>query len=184
MKNKKMLLTICIVFLATFIAIGCTPAKRPVPTPTPTPNQQTIDRNRTTTDINAPRTDNMVPNERNIGTEPARTDDMTARADRIAEEVNKIKDVKSASVLITERTALVGVKLTSETKGEVNTEIKREVERAVERVDKDIERVSVTANPDLLTRIENITRDVGQGRPLSGFGKEIEEIIRRITPGA
>lgn len=58
------------------------------------------------------------------------------------------------------------------------------MEDAVRNADRDITRVSVSADPDIFTRIDNIARDIGRGRPLSGFGDEIEEIIRRITPGA
>ncbi len=112
------------------------------------------------------------------------TDNMGDRVNRIIREVESIKDVRRAAVVITERTALVGIDLTSGTKGKLNNQIKREVEDAVKRADKDITRVSVTADPDVFTRIQNIARDIDKGRPLSGFGREIEEIMRRITPGA
>ncbi len=109
---------------------------------------------------------------------------MNDRVNRIIREVENIKDVRRATVVITERTALVGIDLTSGTKGKLNNQIKREVEDAVKRADRDITRVSVTADPDIFTRIENIAKDIAKGRPLSGFGTEIEEIMRRITPGA
>lgn len=196
MKNKNILLTVCIMLLVSLAAIGCTPARRPVPAPTPrtapvprtttpvprttapVPNQQTIDRNRTTTENVMPRDNRMTTETRTT------TGNLSTRADKIVKEVDKIKDVKSSTVVITDRTALVGVNLTSGTKGPLNATIKKEVENAVKKADKDITKVSVTADPDIFRRIENIARDIGKGRPLSGFGKEVEEIIRRITPGA
>ncbi|MBU5677281.1 YhcN/YlaJ family sporulation lipoprotein [Alkaliphilus sp. MSJ-5] len=196
MKNKNILLVICIVLLVSIAAIGCRPAERPVPQPAP--NQQTIDRNRTTTDNNLPDTNNMAPGNNRMTTDTDNritTDNRTTtdnrmngtlsdRADEIVNEVTKLKDVRSATVVITDNTALVGINLTSGTKGNLNAQIKKEVEDAVRRADRDIDRVSVTADPDLFTRIENIARDIGQGRPISGFATEVEEIIRRITPGA
>ncbi|QUH20964.1 YhcN/YlaJ family sporulation lipoprotein [Alkaliphilus sp. B6464] len=197
MKNKNMLLVICIVLLVSIASIGCRPAERPVPRTAP--NQQTIDRNRTTTGTNLPNTNEMAPGNRmapennrmttdnRIATDNRTTTDnrvLSDRADKIVKEVTKLKDVKSATVVITDSTALVGINLTSGTKGNLNAQIKKEVEDAVKKADRNIDRVSVTADPDLFTRIGNIARDIGQGRPISGFATEVEEIIRRITPGA
>lgn len=185
MKNKRILFTTCILLLIAFIAIGCTtPAKRPVPEPRTTPSNETIDRNRTTTDNKIRTTDEMLPNDNRNTMDNRMNNDLSDRADRIKNQVSKLKDVKSATVVITERTALVGINLTSGTKGELNSKIKKDVEDTVKKADKDIERVAVTSDPDIFTRIENIGKDIGQGRPISGFATEVEEIIRRIVPGA
>lgn len=202
MKNKNILLTVCILLIVSVVVLGCNPAQRPAPETTP--NQQNMDNNLPSADRMVPgdnrmlTDDRMNPNNNNNnmnmdtrmapndtqGTNDGMTGDLASRADRIANEVTKHNEVRSATVVITENTALVGVNLTSGTKGELNTEIKRQIEDAVKKADNGIERVSVTADPDLFTRIENIAKDIGQGRPLSGFGQEVEEIIRRITPGA
>lgn len=192
MKNKNIILAVCVLLLVSLVAIGCRPTQRPVPPTTPAPSQQDINRNRTTnennvpgTDLGEPRDNRMLPdNNRPIVDNRTTTDNMSDRVNRIVREVENVRDVRRAVVVITDRTALVGVDLTSGTKGELNSQIKREVEDAVKRADKDITKVSVTADPDIFTRIENIARDIGKGRPLSGFGTQIEEIIRRITPGA
>jgi len=205
LKNKKILLAVCILLLVSVVALGCRPAQRPVPQTTP--NQQNID-NRTTTENTVPRndqlapgnnrmttdnelttndrmnTDNRLTTDNRTGTDDRATGNLSDRASRIEAEVTKLNDVKGATVVITGNTALVGINLTEGTKGDLNTEIKRQVEEAVQTADRDINRVSVTADPDLFTRIENIARDIGQGRPLSGFGQEVEELVRRITPGA
>lgn len=204
MKNKNILLTVCILLIVSVVVLGCNPAQRPAPETTP--NQQNMDNNLPSADRMVPgdnrmlTDDRMNPNNNNNnnnmnmdtrmapndtqGTNDGMTGDLASRADRIANEVTKHNEVRSATVVITENTALVGVNLTSGTKGELNAEIKRQIEDAVKKADNGIERVSVTADPDLFTRIENIAKDIGQGRPLSGFGQEVEEIIRRITPGA
>lgn len=202
MKNKSIILAICILILVPLAAIGCRPAQRPDTRITPAPNQQDINRDGITNDNNVPRTDSGVPGDDRMFTDNNRpitdngtmdnrtmdnrtgTDNMNDRVDRIIREVEDVKDVRRAAVVITERMALVGIDLTSGTKGTLNSQIKREVEDAVKRADRDITRVSVTADPDIFTRIENIAKDIGKGRPLSGFGTEIQEIIKRITPGA
>lgn len=211
MKNKNIILSVCIILALSLLIGGCNPAQRPEAPREPVPNQQNnIDRNRVTNDNNIPRTDLGQPRDNGMLTDNNRpivdnrnmdnrdldnrdldnrtmdnrttTDNMNSRADRIIREVEDIRDVRRATVVITDRTALVGVDLTSGTKGEVNSAIRDQIEDAVKRVDRDINRVSITADPDLFTRIGNMARDIGRGRPLSGFGTEIEEIMRRITP--
>jgi len=54
--------------------------------------------------------------------------------------------------------------------------------KVVKRVDDDIENVSITADPDLLTRIRNMFEDIDEGNPIEGFANQFEEILRRITP--
>lgn len=191
-----MLLGFSILLAVSIFAIGCTPAERPVPQTTP--NQQNMNNNTPITENAVPRTNNTtIDNNRTLDNNRMNTDlernvdpnnlsntNMTDKADKIAAEVTKVKDVKSATVVITGNTALVGINMTSGTKGTLNAQVKESVEDAVKAVDKNITRVSVTADPDLFTRIENIAKDIGNGKPLSGFGQEIEEIIRRVTPGA
>ncbi len=194
MKNKNILIVICFTLLISMIAIGCAPAERPVPETTPNDqninrNRETIDErnlemNRRTTDDNMLDNDNNMPRYNQRDMDDAENGDLTDRAEKIANQVSKLKEVDDATVVITENTALVGIDMTSETKGELSADIKKQVEDAVEKADKEIDRVSVTADPDIFTRIENMAKDIGEGRPLSGFGQEIEEIIRRITPGA
>lgn len=188
MKSKKLLITICIFLIVAMAVTGCRPARRPVPE---TPQQQ------------APAPDQRVPGEEaNDGlVRDARTpednrtaprnmqpvemeQDLMVRADRIVNEVVRLEEVRSATVVISENTALVGVSLTNEDTGEVDREMERRIEDVVKQTDRNIDRVAVTADPDLFTRIENIGREAGRGRPLSGFGREIEEIFRRIVPTA
>ncbi len=168
MTKKKITIMLFALLLVFLTVTGCRPAQRPAPEQQPN-NNPTQDM----TDRNSPM--NMQPNEVN--------QDLQARADRIVNAIVKLDEVRSATVVISETTALVGVNTTDTTKGEMNTEIKREIEETVKNTDAQITRVSVTADPDLFKRIENIARETSSGRPLSGFGREIEELVRRITPG-
>ena len=107
---------------------------------------------------------NVNDRDINIG-EDAGDEDFARRAKKIASEVTKLKDVKSASVVISQNTALVGVNLTEDTKAELNTDIKSEIEDAVKKSDREIDRVSITADLNLLSRIENMGTEIGRGRP-------------------
>jgi len=48
LKNKKILLAVCILLLVSVFSLGCTPAERPVPETTP--NNQNLNQNRNVTD--------------------------------------------------------------------------------------------------------------------------------------
>ncbi|KAB3538603.1 YhcN/YlaJ family sporulation lipoprotein [Alkaliphilus pronyensis] len=164
-KNRFIFLATIIMVIAIALA-GCSPAERPAPeTRRVEPNQEMNDRN-------SPM--NMQPGEE--------MQDLNIRADRIVNEVVKLEEVRSATVVITENTALVGVNLTEETMGEMNSEMKKKIEDVVKRTDREIDEVSVSADPDIIERIENIASETARGRPLSGFGREIEELVRRMTP--
>ncbi len=169
MANKKHSIIFLALLLVLLAVTGCSPTQRPVP------DQQQPNNNQTKENTNPDSPMDMQPNEIN--------QDLDTRADRIVTAIVKLDEVRSATVVISESTALVGVNITDTTKGEMNTEIKRQIEETVKNTDSQITRVSVTADPDLFKRIENIARETSSGRPLSGFGKEIEELVRRITPG-
>lgn len=100
----------------------------------------------------------------------------------IAKKIEDFDEVNKATVVITGETALVGVDIKSNLEGEITNSLKDKIEETVREYNKNIKRVSVTADPDLFSRIRNIGVDINNGRPLSGFANEIEEILRRINP--
>ena len=126
---------------------------------TPAPNLRTDITGRNTADIN-----------------------LINRSNAIARKVTDLNDVDRCSVLITGDTALVGVDIKNNIKGNLTTELKRRIETRVKNTDSRINNVAVTADPDLYTRIRNMAFDIENGRPISGFANEIKEMLRRITP--
>lgn len=110
------------------------------------------------------------------------TGTMGNRAKAIANEVAKDKNIRKASCVITGNTALIGVEFEKQYKGKVTDAIKKSVDRRVKKLEPSIKKVSVTADPDILSRIRSIASDTEKGKPLTGFADEIEEIIRRINP--
>jgi YhcN/YlaJ family sporulation lipoprotein len=108
--------------------------------------------------------------------------DLMARANFIAKKVTDLNEVDKASALITGDTALVGVEIKNNIKGQMTTDLKRRIETTVKNTDSRIKNVAVTADPNLSTRIRDMVFDIENGKPLSGFAVEIKEILRRITP--
>jgi len=105
-----------------------------------------------------------------------------ALARKIADRVEDIEGVNRAYVLISGDMAIVGVDMDSNLEGQVTNALKQRIERAVKKVDNNIVNVGVTADPDLLTRIRNMFKDMDDGNPIEGFVDEFQEIFRRITP--
>jgi YhcN/YlaJ family sporulation lipoprotein len=107
---------------------------------------------------------------------------MENRAERIADAAAEQKEIESAACVITGNTAMVGVQFNEQYKGKLTDAIKSQVENKVKDADNRITRVVVTADPDLVSRIEDIFKDIGNGKPISGFTKELNEMINRINP--
>lgn len=106
----------------------------------------------------------------------------TERANRIVKKVTELNEVNRASVLVNNNTAIVGINMRNNVEGELTRNLKQKVERIVKNTDNNIENVSITADPDLFTRITNMANQIGNGQPLSGFAEQFEEILRRINP--
>lgn len=103
-------------------------------------------------------------------------------ADDLAIVAEKVKGVRSAAVVVTLDTAIVGIKLENNLKPQNSVKIKKEVEEALKKVQPGIDNVSVTADPDLVRRIEGIAEGIASGRPVTQFTQEISDILTRINP--
>lgn len=108
--------------------------------------------------------------------------DLYQRAEKIASAVKTVDGVEDATVVITEKRALVGVDIGKNTEGKLTDKIKDSVEAKVKETDKEIQTIGVSADPDLFTRISKVGQGIQGGKPLSEFGSEIEEIFNRVVP--
>lgn len=166
----KWFVVLLVIFLAISVAVGCAPRQRILP-PQPTPNQ--------TPDMSPQRAPQMVPGEDR------------ARAKAIANIVEKIEGVRSATVIVNNNTAYVGLDLDKNVEGSTTNRIKKEVVTRVKNADLSTTRVNayrtittvyVTADMDTVTRLKNYSKDIQRGKPLSGMVDEIEELFRRPAP--
>lgn len=122
-------------------------------------------------------TRNAIDNTNNIA-----SDDLSQRATRIAKALNKINGVEKATVVITGEVALVGLNIANNISDEQITKIKKEAEQITLNTDTGIKNTAITAAPEIVDRIVNISGDIGNGKPLSGLADELGSLIRRITP--
>lgn len=126
--------------------------------------------------------DDDVDRDNDMNNDDMGNDNLTKRAKTISDELTKLDGIKNATVIITGNTALIGVDIPADTQDDKITELKNKVESKAKNVDKDIDHVAITADADVVTRIENMGKEIKNGKPISGFGQEIKEIIERITP--
>lgn len=163
-KSKKSFLSIVVILIfALFLAVSCARA----PERRPTPPQNTTPPQNVTPPQTQPRAD-MTESQR--------------IAQRLSDEAKTVEGVRSATVVVSGNTAIVGINLDRNIEASKTQAIKDEIEDRFKRVEPRIDRVVVTADADLVKRIENLGKGVAEGRPLSEFTKEFNAILTRMTP--
>ena len=163
------------------LAGGCTAARKPVPPPPP-PGPTTIPAP-APTPVPAPTppgTTGLVP----PGTvTPAPTPAGANReAQRMATLVARIRDVRSATVVISGNTANVGLDIAGKVTGARTDAVKREAATVIRREDPRITTVYVATDADTVSRIRRVADGIARGTPVSSFVNELAAIQRRITP--
>jgi YhcN/YlaJ family sporulation lipoprotein len=121
--------------------------------------------------INAPQLESRKPDQANL----------SEMANRIAQECTRVKGVSNAYVLLTGKTALIGVDIDSKITGSKIDSIKYSVKEAAERIGPGYHAV-VSADLDTVTRIRNLASGVRAGRPTSTFSDEVADILSRLLP--
>lgn len=164
MKNKRFIAGLCLLLALSLLAGGCQfPMRRPVPerqqedtTPTPAEEQTP-----------PPRTQQVEP-QRNA-------DDIAERAADIAE---KVEGVKSSVVVVISNLALVG--LTLERDVAEPDKIKEEVAKRIETNERSIVNAYVSASPDIVKQLEEISAGIQRGEPISSFFDQITDVLKRM----
>lgn len=172
-KTISMLLS---VFILTTLG-GCTPN-----TNNDTKNRDVAPPSNTAGEKNNDMTNNDLARDQNNTAKDNANVDLYQRSTKIANEVAKIKGIKSANVVISNDRALIGVDMENTAEGKITDALKSQVETTTKKTDNRIKTVAVSADPDIFKRISNVGTGIQEGKPLSEFGSEIEEIFRRIIP--
>ena len=120
---------------------------------------------------------------RNVGNRTFNDQDFNLSED-IANRVAGLKEVKSANVLLTGRTAYVAAVMNNDEGDRISTRVENKIADTVRSVDHSIDRVYVSTNPDFVDRVNRYADDVGNGRPVRGFGQEFGELVNRVFPNA
>ncbi len=109
-------------------------------------------------------------------------EDAMTVAKKVSDEVQRLSEIKKATTLVVGDTALIGVEFDAQYKGEMTTRIKDMVANRAKAADKRIQNVSVTADPDLLTRVQDLGKKLDGGSVISDITTEFTEIVNRIAP--
>ncbi|MFZ5967096.1 MAG: YhcN/YlaJ family sporulation lipoprotein [Bacillota bacterium] len=180
MKNtRKYIKCVLFVLIMSLMAIGCTPAQRPVPEDNVTPDNVPDDASRDRyTDMGTYDDRDDLTDEFNIGeTRPNQrpivgpnnlirddnetiTQNNNGRNASLETEVERIDGVVDAVVIVNNNTAYVGVD-TDTTNNVLNAKgLQSEIARRVRSVMPAIDRVYVTSDEDRVTRLRDYTNRV------------------------
>ncbi|WP_202709133.1 YhcN/YlaJ family sporulation lipoprotein [Sporosalibacterium faouarense] len=166
-----------VILVFTFISIGCQPSAEKPNQPN---NNYGMDNNDLYNNNNQNGNNNGLNNNNNNIN--GNNNNLSSRAKKIADKIAAMSNVEDATVVISGNTALIGVDLTNDSTLRINDNMRKQIERTVKNADSSINKVSVTADPDIFDRIDEIGRNIRTGRPIKGFTDEIEDMIRRVTP--
>jgi len=170
-KNKNLFLLLVLILLVTLtLGLACTPQRRPAPSPAPRDNDPGVgDIRMEDRDVDERREENNAEGQK--------------KAERMAETiVDEVQGINSATVVFAEEIAYVGIDLHANYTGNEAENVKKQVTGLVKEEDTDIETVYVTEDADTFTRLQRIGRDIENGRPVSGFLDELQNMFRRVTP--
>ncbi len=123
---------------------------------------------------NVVRNDNGIVNNNNDGRSRMRI------ADQAANKVADMREVDTANIIVTNNNAYAAVKLANGEK--LTNDLEKRISSKVKSVDRDIDRVFVSANPDFYNHMRGYANDIRAGKPVSGFFTEFSQTVRRVFP--
>ncbi|NLM46344.1 MAG: YhcN/YlaJ family sporulation lipoprotein [Firmicutes bacterium] len=178
MQNKKLILLVFLMLAASFLLHSCAWFRRPEAERQPLPRtneqkdmqqqerQQTQDMRR--------QTPQVQPNDQ------PRTDTMDL-AERISKIATGVDGVDRSVVVVISNMALIGVTLEREETSQAGDEaLKKEVARRVEAEEPSIVNAYVSANPDIVKQLQDISSGITRGEPISTFFDQITDVLRRM----
>ncbi len=171
MKNKRIILILTVLLIATLLTSGCPPFRRPEPERRPDPAPAP--------EIQVPQQQPAVPAP-DLNVQPRQpAPEAMDLAEQIADAATRVEGVENAVAIVIANLAMVGITLERDTaRNEV--EIKREVAKLVEERQPRIVSAYVSANPDIIKQLQEISRGIQRGEPISEFFDQIGEVLRRM----
>lgn len=186
-KKKFFVLSIALLCISCLIFTGCGNNKNNNTTNPPANNNQTdtptedADNNILPGDEDNAE-DNNTDNATDKNTNSA-DGDLHDRAEKIADAVVKdVAQVKDARTVISEKLAYVSVEIDNTADTAESATLKDEITEVVKKTDTEIETVYVMEDADTFTRMKEIGDDIANGKPVSGFAEELENLFVRVTP--
>lgn len=177
LKKYKFIYIIVLMLIFSLITAGCQTAGRQTPPGTTPRNTRYVPPG---TPPATPAPVPTTPGPGNPSNVPAVPSSLNTRASNIANAVSKINGVDKTTVVISGNNALVGIRQNENgSTGDVDN-LKNNIVSTVKRTDKGIKNVYVTSDMSLYNRIDRIARDITEGKTLTNYTDEIDDIIRKI----
>ena len=189
-KKKFFVLSAAILFVSCLFLAGCTNEQNQQNTPSgnnQTPSTQNsagmnAGNSGMSTDMNGMTGVNGTNGTINMGTSRG-SNTLHQRAEKIADAIVKdIDAVKDARVIISEKMAYVSVSITDTAGSDTSKNLKEEIGKVVKKTDTAIEDVYVMEDADTFTRMKEMVKDIGDGKPVSGFVEELDNMFTRVMP--
>ncbi len=102
-------------------------------------------------------------------------------ASDIEAAISRLSELSDARVVVTNTTALVGVKFDGAYKGELTERIREMVAAEVLKADPSIQTVAVTSNDDDVQKVYTLSEQIRSGRTADELSAEINAIVRNAT---
>ena len=99
----------------------------------------------------------------------------------IEKAIARISEISDARVVVTNSTALVGVKFDNAYKGEITERIREMVAAEVLRADPNIQTVAVTASEDDVNKVYELSEQIRSGCTADELSAQINAIVRNAT---
>lgn len=99
----------------------------------------------------------------------------------IEKSIARISEIADARVVVTNTTALVGVKFDNAYKGELTERIREMVAAEVLRADPAIQTVAVTSAPEDVKKVYELSEKIRSGRTADELSADINVIVRNAT---
>lgn len=104
-------------------------------------------------------------------------------ADKAAQSIARLPEVRQANVLITGENAYVAAVL-DQGRNRITRETEDKIAQRVRGAAPGILNVYVSTNPDFVDRINSYVDDIQEGRPVIGFVEQFNEMVQRLFPNA
>ena len=193
-KKKFFVLSAALLFVSCLLLTGCSSEQNRQNTPSDN-NQTPSTQNSTnmspnnngmnsgmngTTNMNGT---NSTDNATRMGTSTTGSNSLHQRAEKIADAVvDDIDAVKDARVIISDKMAYVSVSITETAGADTAKTLKEEVGQVVKKTDTAIEDVYVMEDANTFTRMKEMVDDIADGKPVSGFIEELDNMFTRVMP--
>lgn len=180
-KKKFFVLSVALLCVSCLIFTGCGKNNNNANQTPSTNNNQAETPQNNVTENNTASEQNNAGN--NTTTSNVDNTDLHQRAEKIAKAVtDEIPQVNDSRVVISERLAYVSVDIEKTADTAESATLKEEISNVVKKTDTEIETVYVMEDANTFTRMKEIGEDIANGKPVSGFVAELENMFVRVTP--